>query len=706
MNLIFDRTQADVTYAAELNRKLGRGEALTSQELADWNAGLKGAYNATDMNRVDAAVRELGGMLTAAGYPVEYKDPHTKKPEPQGSSEIALTSDDLQAGAYLYVSGEFRDGYANYVCTKSKIPLISGKSIVVRTDLELLQYSGFVWYDANKNFIANTYPSTSQGEAPIQWNGNFQAIPPENAAYCNININASAVTPADIGTVYVRQIANPESAGLPEGYTQVEYIESDGTQYIDTGYKPDNNTVLELTCALTSERTDWVGFYGARINPPGTSSTPPSSSFGLFYNDSMGVVQLDYGSSVTQYNTNGAIDNNGNEITIKMGQNALYVDTDLIATVPDQIFSSPLNLFICATNDDGLPAYFSGVRIFSCRIYEEDATIRFYIPCANSSGVAGLYDTVSGVFFRDAASGDVEPVELPDGYTQVEYIQSSGTQYIDTGVRPSHDSTVAIDAEVLASSQNYWGMFGARRDSSMQFWVFYNRTESSWCGRYSSNPNITINGAYAGRHRISLEKNVLKVDNSSSSTDASSFSSNYTSYIFACNNSGSAQYMCNIKLYSAEVFSGSQLVRDFVPCKNHSGVIGLYDLVSEKFYTNAGSGVFTAGAIVSEGFTHGDVIPRPPARDYWVVGDIISQTVWAQYIHNVKSARDAYCTMYDSPEIPAPTAPLTFDGANAIEKLLYDISQLYDAMVASYRPCGAFKCGNNAQHLPLQRSVT
>lgn len=80
--LIYDRTQTDVTYAAELNRKLGRGETLTAQELADWNAGLKGAYNASDMNRVDAAVRELGGMLTAAGYPVRYTSP-VPQPEPE-----------------------------------------------------------------------------------------------------------------------------------------------------------------------------------------------------------------------------------------------------------------------------------------------------------------------------------------------------------------------------------------------------------------------------------------------------------------------------------------------------------------------------------------------------------------------------------------------------------------------------------------------
>lgn len=101
-------------------------------------------------------------------------------------------------------------------------------------------------------------------------------------------------------------------------------------------------------------------------------------------------------------------------------------------------------------------------------------------------------------------------------------------------------------------------------------------------------------------------------------------------------------------------------------------------------------------------------IPQPepePTKTEFEIGDIIAYEIWRTYLDNVQSIRDAYYAMPDSPELPEPTAPLTYDGANAIEKLLYDISQLYDAMVASYRPCGAFKCGNNARHLPLQRSV-
>ena len=40
---------------------------------------------------------------------------------------------------------------------------------------------------------------------------------------------------------------------FPEGYKEVEYIESTGTQYIDTGYVPKTNTKLELTLSFSGE---------------------------------------------------------------------------------------------------------------------------------------------------------------------------------------------------------------------------------------------------------------------------------------------------------------------------------------------------------------------------------------------------------------------------------------------------------------------
>jgi hypothetical protein len=67
-NLITDRTQADVDRCAELQAKGWRG--LTDEEKLEWNTSLKGAYNHTDMNRVESAVEYVANRLTEAGYVV------------------------------------------------------------------------------------------------------------------------------------------------------------------------------------------------------------------------------------------------------------------------------------------------------------------------------------------------------------------------------------------------------------------------------------------------------------------------------------------------------------------------------------------------------------------------------------------------------------------------------------------------------------
>jgi hypothetical protein len=74
-NLITDRTQADVDRYAELQAKGWRG--MTDEEKSEWKTSLKGAYNLTDMNRVESAVEYVANRLTEAGYvvlPIVKKD--------------------------------------------------------------------------------------------------------------------------------------------------------------------------------------------------------------------------------------------------------------------------------------------------------------------------------------------------------------------------------------------------------------------------------------------------------------------------------------------------------------------------------------------------------------------------------------------------------------------------------------------------------
>lgn len=64
MEFITNRTSADVARAAQLNKKVYDSFAsLTAAELDEWRAGLKGAYNYTDLNRVETAVAELSDAL-------------------------------------------------------------------------------------------------------------------------------------------------------------------------------------------------------------------------------------------------------------------------------------------------------------------------------------------------------------------------------------------------------------------------------------------------------------------------------------------------------------------------------------------------------------------------------------------------------------------------------------------------------------------
>lgn len=66
-NLVYDRTQADVDRVFILKNKILTGglSALSNEEKAEYMAGMKGAYNYTDMNRVGQAVAYIAGRMTA-----------------------------------------------------------------------------------------------------------------------------------------------------------------------------------------------------------------------------------------------------------------------------------------------------------------------------------------------------------------------------------------------------------------------------------------------------------------------------------------------------------------------------------------------------------------------------------------------------------------------------------------------------------------
>lgn len=198
-----------------------------------------------------------------------------------------------------------------------------------------------------------------------------------------------------------------------------------------------------------------------------------------------------------------------------------------------------------------------------------------------------------------------EPVSLPSGYTQLEYIQSSGTQYINTNFKPDGETTVNIVFQTSSVPNNLndtLPVYGAATDynsNAFEFWTLSGGFATYGSQDYKSNLGITT----GKKHTISQAKNVLTVDGTSHTFTKQTFTAPYSLLLFATHRSGGIKICAsaaNLKIYSCEIYNNGTLVRNFIPAKNSGGTIGLYDLVNSAFYTNAGSGTFTAGAIYAE----------------------------------------------------------------------------------------------------------
>ena len=187
-------------------------------------------------------------------------------------------------------------------------------------------------------------------------------------------------------------------------------------------------------------------------------------------------------------------------------------------------------------------------------------------------------------------------------YTQLEHIESSGTQYIDTGFKPNQDTRVVCDFQMTDPSFGAWQSVFAQRNAdgaSGQFTMML-RADSvnAWHTAYASQVSYPAFGSAEQTDRVTVDanKNVWTITGTNEiAYNGTSFQSAYNLYLFACNTGGSLGYSSKMKLYSCQIYDNDTLVRNFIPAKNSSGAIGLYDKVNNQFYTNAGTGEFIAG---------------------------------------------------------------------------------------------------------------
>lgn len=386
--------------------------------------------------------------------------------------------------------------------------------------------------------------------------------------------------------------------GLPLGFTRVEYLQSTGTQYIDTGFVPTSDN-FQFEIRMLSQNTS--AYLGYRSVNSGTAT----GDMRWFFNYSDGRVAIRYGdtteNSTLSFNT---------QTTHRFYFNgsSLYVD-DVNYLTTTRKYATPVykSFYLFSVNASGYYsadiASFVG-RIYYTKIWDNDVLVRDFIPCIDQLGVPCMYDLVGKKPYYNQGTGTFT---VGRQIIPVEYLGSTGTQYIDTGVGGDLTTELTCEAAIVqAGNASVTNIMGNNVTSSRAITINMSANIANPSPsriRFGNTDNTTEAGAVNLNtfYKYDTNKNELTVRDSSGTVlntyplnATTAFTTNGNILIYKLGDT-STQYIGNIKVKGATIKNSGVLVRDFIPCKDENNVGFMFDKVSGTVYLNNGTGAFSVG---------------------------------------------------------------------------------------------------------------
>ena len=199
-------------------------------------------------------------------------------------------------------------------------------------------------------------------------------------------------------------------------YNKVTFIEATNGAYIDLGFKPNQDTRVDIEFSVRKDSTDVNWLYGAR------EAWDSNTVYGLFLDAKIASNHLKYKyghyEQLIEY-TNFEYDRE-NEPTVKVttDKNLFYVNDDIANAMvaPPRTFQTTNNLYLFTMNNgntgpiQGHDARTATGQIHYCRVYDNGVLIRDLYPCSTAvGGKFGFYDMLNNKFYGNAAeSGSFE----------------------------------------------------------------------------------------------------------------------------------------------------------------------------------------------------------------------------------------------------------------------------------------------------------
>lgn len=188
-------------------------------------------------------------------------------------------------------------------------------------------------------------------------------------------------------------------------------------------------------------------------------------------------------------------------------------------------------------------------------------------------------------------------IVVPELIDYVEYLRSSGTQYIDTGYKPTNHTRVVCKVSGFPRTSYSQAVFGTRTSSSASDRFGFIAAEDSASYRsdfYNSNLAFASSVTFEDAFTIDKNKASTTLNDTSNVTNTSgTFTAAYSMYIFGYNTAGALTMpAASLTVYYFKIYESDVLVHDYWPCLDSEGVACLYDLVTGEYLYNAGTGEF------------------------------------------------------------------------------------------------------------------
>lgn len=246
----------------------------------------------------------------------------------------------------------------------------------------------------------------------------------------------------------------------------------------------------------------------------------------------------------------------------------------------------------------------SAARCYGLQIWQDGNLVRDFKPCL-VDGKGMLYDMVTETIYRPSPDIPAErtgKVVFPEDATKpvnyVDYVESDGTVFVDTGVIGK--SGTAADLKMQFRQKADVGFLESRK-GDVRYYLWHNNTKSDtalygYDGYYTALSGAAINTDYTVRSSLSVGSQTVTVNGSQtvSASSASNIDTGYDLYVFTCNKDGTPQYNGAARLYWLKLYQGDsdgsnmQLVRDFKPVRLSNGLVVLWDFVEDKPYLPKG----------------------------------------------------------------------------------------------------------------------